>query len=419
MIDFLVAPWRGTSMWRALASEALDFPFGIAFSVIVIVFVTLSIGFAVTFVIGLPLLWLTFLLAAQFGRIERSRAAALLGLNLASPHAPAVSGNWWSRLRQLVTSASRWREIAYLSLALPILGTLGAVALALWAVSLMLIAGPIYVSHLPARSADVGLFRIHTGAGTTVGLIVGIVGLVFLAPWATMALASLHRLVVRGLLGPHGPSALARRVDELEVSRGAAISSAEAERHRIERDLHDGAQQRLVALAMDLSRARERFDTDPERARQLVDEAHEEAKAALAELRNLARGIHPAILTDRGLDAALSAIITRCPVPVSLVVEVPTRPPASVESAAYFAVAEALTNVAKHAKATRVQVSIVLSNNRLLVEIRDDGVGGAAASSGSGLAGLSDRVHALGGWMRVLSPLHGPTSIVVELPCGS
>jgi signal transduction histidine kinase len=234
-----------------------------------------------------------------------------------------------------------------------------------------------------------------------------------------MGLAAVDRSVVRWLLGPHGQSDLARRVDELELSRSAAVSSAEAERHRIERDLHDGAQQRLVALAMDLGRARERFDTDPARARQLVDEAHEEAKAALAELRNLARGIHPAVLTDRGLDAALSAIITRCPVPVTLDVDVPTRPPASVESAAYFVVAEGLTNVAKHAQATRVDLSIVLQNNRLVIHIRDDGLGGADALQGSGLSGLADRVSALGGWMRVLSPIGGPTSVMVEIPCGS
>jgi signal transduction histidine kinase len=419
MIGLLLRPWRGMSMWRALAWEALDIPLGLAISITVTVLVTLSIGFAVTFVVAIPLVWVTFFMAAQLGRMERSRAAALLNVNLASPHAPFAPGRWWSRLRQLVTTASRWREIAYLSLALPVLGTLSIVVLVLWAASFMLVALPAYVTHLPGRSADVGLFRIHAGAGTVAALMAGLVGLAVLAPRATMALAAIDRAVVRWLLGPRRRSELARRVDALEISRGAAVSSAEAERHRIERDLHDGAQQRLVALAMDLGRARERFDTDPEHARQLVGEAHEEAKAALAELRNLARGIHPAVLTDRGLDAALSAIVTRCPVPVTLSVNVPTRPPAAVESAAYFAVAEALTNVAKHARATGVAVTIVLQNNRLVVEVRDDGVGGADAARGSGLYGLSERVGALGGWMRVLSPLHGPTSVIVELPCGS
>jgi signal transduction histidine kinase len=419
MIGYLVRPWRGTSMWRGLAWEALDIPLGLAISITVTVFVALSVGFAVTFVIAIPLVWVTFLMAAALGRMERSRAAALLDVNLASPHAPFAPGNWWSRLRQRVTSASRWREIAYLSLALPVLATLSVVVLAIWAVSIALASLPLYVTRLPGRSADVGLFRIHTGSGTVTALIVGLFGVFLFAPRATVTLAALDRWVVRRLLGPGERSELARRVDELEISRGAAVSSAEAERHRIERDLHDGAQQRLVALAMDLGRARERFDTDPEHARQLVGEAHEEAKAALAELRNLARGIHPAVLTDRGLDAALSAIVTRCPVPVSLSVNVPTRPPAAVESAAYFVVAEALTNVAKHAEATSVKVVIVLQNNRLVVEVGDNGVGGADVSRGSGLSGLADRVGALGGWMRVLSPRNGPTSVIVELPCGS
>jgi signal transduction histidine kinase len=419
MIGFLFRPWRGTVMWRGLAWEALDIPLGLTLSIGVTLLVGLSIGFAVTFVIAIPLVWITFLIAAQLGRMERSRAAALLDLNLASPHSPPVAGSWWRRFRQLVTSASRWREIAYLSLALPLLGALSLVVLALWGGSIMLMALPFYVSQFPGHSADLGLFRVHAGVASVAALAVGLVALVFVAPRATTALAALDRWVVRWLLGPRSQSELARRVDELEISRGAAVSSAEAERHRIERDLHDGAQQRLVALAMDLGRARERFDSDPAHARQLVGEAHEEAKAALAELRNLARGIHPAVLTDRGLDAALSAIVTRCPVPVSLSVEVPTRPPAAVESAAYFAVAEALTNVAKHARATRVTVTIVLQNNRLIVEVGDDGVGGADVSRGSGLSGLNDRVGALGGWMRVLSPPNGPTKVIVELPCGS
>ncbi len=405
-------------MWRALAREALDVPLGIVLCVIVTLLVGLSVGLAVTFVIAIPLVWLTFLIAAQLGRMERSRAAALLDVNLDSPHAPLTPGTWWSRLRQLVSTASRWREIAYLALGLPLLGVLGLVVLALWALSLTLIALPAYAAHLPGRSADFGAFRIHAGGQATLALVTGIICLAFLAPQATVALAALDRRVVRWLLGSHDQSELARRVDELEISRGAAIHSAESERQRIERDLHDGAQQRLVALAIDLGRARERFDTDPERARQLVDDAHEEAKAALAELRDLARGIHPAVLTDRGLDAALSAVVTRCPVPVTLAIDVPKRPPPAVESAAYFVVAEALTNVAKHAHATRAQVSMALLNNRLVVEVRDDGIGGADASGG-GLSGLHDRVSALGGWMRVLSPHTGPTTVMVELPCGS
>ena len=340
-------------MWRALAREALDMPLGLAIGTTVILLVGLSIGLAVTFVIAVPLVWLTFLVTAQLGRMERSRAAALLDLCLASPHTPLAPGNWWSRLRQQIRSASRWREIAYLALGLPVLGLLATVVLTLWAASLVLIALPAYVSDLPGHSADFGVLRVDSGGESVLALVIGLICFAFLAPRMTTTLAALDRRVVSWLLGVHERSNLERRVDELELSRGAAIDSAEAERQRIERDLHDGAQQRLVALAMDLGRARERFETDPERARQLVDDAHEEAKAALAELRGLARGIHPAVLTDRGLDAALSAVVARCPIPVSLSIEMSTRPPAAVESAAYFVVAEALTNIAKHAKATR------------------------------------------------------------------
>ena len=419
VIGFLVRPWRGTALWQSLAWQALDIPFAVIVGVSVIVLVALSAGFSITLVIAIPVVWLTFLVTAQFGRLERSRAAALLGVNLGSPHAPFAPGNWWSRLRQRVTCASRWREIGYLALGLPIQAVLGVVVLALWSAALALVALPAYVSHLPGGSADFGLVRLRLGLGAAVAALIGAFVLLVLAPQVTMALAAVERMVVRWLLGPREQSNLARRVDELELSRSAAVSSAEAERHRIERDLHDGAQQRLVALAMDLGRARERFDSEPERARQLVVEAHEEAKAALAELRNLARGIHPAVLTDRGLDAALSAVVTRCPVPVTLTVDVTTRPPASVESAAYFVVAEALTNVAKHSRATQVDVGIELKGNCLVIDIRDDGIGGADASVGGGLSGLADRVGALGGWIRIESPTGGPTTVTVEIPCGS
>jgi signal transduction histidine kinase len=212
---------------------------------------------------------------------------------------------------------------------------------------------------------------------------------------------------------------LGEQVNRLETSRAAAVDSAEAERRRIERDLHDGAQQRLVALAMDLGTARERLDDDPEGGRQLVTEAHEEAKAALREIRDLVRGIHPAILSDRGLDAALSAVVARSPVPVTLQVTVAERPPPVVESAAYFVVTEALTNVARHSRATTAAVTIERAGDRLVVEVRDDGVGGAAVDGGSGLRGLQDRVTALGGTLLILSPDGGPTSLIAELPCGS
>ena len=230
-------------------------------------------------------------------------------------------------------------------------------------------------------------------------------------------MATAHGALALALLGP-SQHQLQARVEALQASRDRAVDSAEAERRRIERDLHDGAQQRLVALAMDLGMARAKLETDPAAATALVGEAHEEAKRALAELRDLARGIHPAVLADRGLDAAISALAARSPVPVE--VDVATgRLPGPVESAAYFVVAEALTNAAKHARAAEIGVRIARHRDLLIVEVIDDGVGGADPAKGTGLRGLADRVAAVDGRLAITSPPGGPTVIRAELPCGS
>jgi signal transduction histidine kinase len=242
-------------------------------------------------------------------------------------------------------------------------------------------------------------------------------GVCVAAAWAVRAMAAVHGVVALALLGP-SEQQLQARVVALAASRDRAVDSAEAERRRIERDLHDGAQQRLVALAMDLGMARAKLESDPAAATALVGEAHEEAKRALAELRDLARGIHPAVLADRGLDAAISALAARSPVPVG--VEVATgRLPGPVESAAYFVVAEALTNAAKHAGAAEIGVRIGRDRDLLVVEVTDDGAGGADPARGSGLRGLADRVAAVDGRLTVTSPEGGPTVVRAELPCGS
>jgi signal transduction histidine kinase len=208
------------------------------------------------------------------------------------------------------------------------------------------------------------------------------------------------------------------RVANLRDARQRIIAAADAERRRIERDLHDGAQQRLVALATMLSLAEARFKTDPERAGELVARAREEAELAVKDLRDLARGIHPAVLSDLGLGAALDALAGRAPVPVE-VTGVPSIPlPNAVEAAAYFVIAEALTNVAKYAHASECSVCLSLEDGRLRVEIRDDGVGGADPSTGSGLLGLRDRVEALDGSLEVDSPPGQGTAVIVELPAG-
>jgi signal transduction histidine kinase len=237
------------------------------------------------------------------------------------------------------------------------------------------------------------------------------------APYVTRSLAAVQVWVDRKLLGPTRRN-LAVRVGELERSRSRMVDAADADRRRIERDLHDGAQARLVSLAMELGRAKAHFDDDPERAKALVTQAHEDAKTALVELRSLVRGVHPPVLSDRGLDAALSGLAAICPVPVTVHVEVTKRPSATVEAVAYFVVAESLTNVAKHSGAAAATVTVRCESDLLHVVVRDDGRGGAVPT-GAGLAGLADRVQAVDGHLSILSPVGGPTVIEVEIPCAS
>ena len=208
------------------------------------------------------------------------------------------------------------------------------------------------------------------------------------------------------------------RVEVLEASRAGAVDAQEAELRRIERDLHDGAQARLVALGMSLGMAEQKLETDPGAAQQLLAEARHGATEALEELRVLARGIHPPILTDRGLGPAVAALTARSPLPSSVSVDVAGRPPAAVETAAYFVVAEALANATKHAEASRVDVRIRAEGGKLVAEVEDDGRGGAVMT-GNGLTGLRQRVEALDGTLRVTSPAGGPTTVRTELPCGS
>jgi signal transduction histidine kinase len=419
VIRELFRPWREASTWWSLTHLMLDvFVGAITFSV-VITLLAVTVGLLITFPLALPFAWLLFVLAHLLARLERSRFAALLGERIDDPVPPLQARGWWRRLVERAKSGPRWKEIAYLVLALP-LGVLTTVlALVAWCLSASLLLLPLYVNALPGDRARLGLFDASQGVGAVVLCVVGALGLALGAPWLTRALARVDVTVARWLLAPRRADVLDEQVKNLETSRAAAVDSAEAERRRIERDLHDGAQQRLVALAMGLGTARERLDEDPEAGRQLVADAHEEAKAALKEIRDLVRGIHPVILEDRGLDAALSAVVARSPVPVTLSVDVAERPPPAVESTAYFVVSEALTNVARHAEATRAAVTIARAGDRLVVEVRDDGKGGAVLGPGTGLTGLHDRITALGGSMHVVSPEGGPTTLLAEIPCGS
>jgi signal transduction histidine kinase len=415
-----LGPWRHPGRVMRTAGYVALSPLvaTVVFAVIVALFATTA-SVVIILPLSVPLAWLTFVVSRGLARFERSRANALLDAEVRDGVVPLRSDGWLRRIAERLTSGARWKEIVHHLAAFPVQLVGFALALAAWCGSLALVALPAYYSALPGESAKLGLFDVDD-AGRAWGLsAVGALGLVLVAPAVTLGVGAVDRALVRGLLGRGRDSILEEEVERLETSRSAAVDAAEAERRRIERDLHDGAQQRLVALAAGLGAAKEKLDSDPEAARVMVADAHEEAKAALKEIRDLVRGIHPVILEDRGLDAALSAVVARAPVPVTLDVQVRERPPATVESAAYFVVNEALTNVARHAQATRAFVSIARAGDRLVVEVRDDGVGGADASLGSGLQGLRDRVAGLGGSMVVVSPPGGPTTISVELPCGS
>jgi signal transduction histidine kinase len=245
--------------------------------------------------------------------------------------------------------------------------------------------------------------------------VAGIAGLLA-APWLTSAVASLDARVASALLGPSRAEELQHRVEHLTQTRAGVVDAADAERRRLERDLHDGTQQRLVSLAMNLGMARAQAST-AEEALDAVAEAHEAAKAALAELRDLIRGLHPAVLEDRGLDAALSGVAARMPIPVRLTVDLPRRPSPVVEAVAYFVVSEGLANIAKHAQASQAEVFVQRTGDRLHVIVTDDGVGGADPARGTGLTGLARRAESVDGTFEVVSPPGGPTVLSVDLPC--
>jgi signal transduction histidine kinase len=256
-----------------------------------------------------------------------------------------------------------------------------------------------------AASVVLVLFLVAVWAFTTRGY--------FWPIWPALGLALLAAI--------HGAFVYAEnhhRIEELEVTRAGAVDVQETELRRIERDLHDGAQARLVALGMSLGLAEQQLETDPEAVRALLAEARLGAAEALEELRDLARGIHPPILSDRGLEAALNALVGRSPVPVSLSVDIGERPPPAVETAAYFTVAEALANATKHAAADRVEIRVERVGGLLVAEVVDNGKGGADPS-GPGLTGLRQRAAALDGALRVVSPPGGPTTVRAELPCAS
>jgi signal transduction histidine kinase len=400
--------------WLATMHVIGDLFMGVITFTVIFTLLATTAGLAITFVLAIPAAWLLFALARFFGRVERARAAALLGVVVADPNLP-VTGSWFGRLKTRATTSVTWKEIGYEVALLPTGVVGGSLVIAAWAGSIVLVALPALVPLMGDRAAHFGLFTV-SGAAVWAAAAAGAAGLL-VSPYLARGWARLDAAMVRGLLGPSDRARLEARVDTLTTTRALAVDAAEEERRRIERDLHDGAQQRLVALAMDVGLAKSKFDSDPDAARALLDEAHEEAKRALVELRDLARGIHPVALTDRGLPGAIPGLAARAPLPVDVRVDLPERPSPAIEGIAYFFVAEALTNIAKHAGATRASVVIDQNGDRLRVTVTDDGTGGADASTGTGLRGLADRVAAVDGTFTVDSPVGGPTSVRADLPC--
>jgi signal transduction histidine kinase len=321
-------------------------------------------------------------------------------------------------------SSATWRQLGYHLLAAPVLAAGAAATVAVWlggvvwtlVYSWAWIVGPHSLLARDQSSPPPGYILRRLGIPLDVYLTIGGLVLLAAAPWLTAAVAALDARAARALLGPSRAEELEHQVEHLAQTRTGAVDAADAERRRIERDLHDGTQQRLVALAMNLGMAKAQTTT-VEEAHQAITEAHEEAKAALVELRNMIRGLHPAVLEDRGLDAALSGIAARMRIPVRVTVDVPRRPPPTIEAIAYFVVSESLTNITKHAQASQAEVIVQRAGDRLHVIVSDDGVGGADPARGTGLAGLAKRAASVDGTFDVTSPPGGPTLITVDLPC--
>ncbi|MBP2476615.1 signal transduction histidine kinase [Crossiella equi] len=397
------------------------FPLGLLWFVLFVVLLSLSLGTAVIWV-GVFLFLGTVLLARGAATFERAWLRVVLGPEVARPYRPLRDGGPLAKLRGLVVDPATWRDLAYLVALFPVRVLGFALGLALTLLPVQLVSLPLWywavpggISYFGDPDAPFGWVVDSLGEA----LLMVPLGLLLAVPCAAglRGLAWVQSQLAQILLSPNAAQALAAEASGLRASRARGIDAAEAERRRIERDLHDGAQQRLVAVAMELGRAKAKLDSDPAAARVLIDEAHAEAKQAIAELRDLARGIYPAVLGDRGLDAALSDVARRCPVPVHVSVELPQRPPAAVESTAYYIVTEALTNVAKHAHAATVAVTVQRHGDTVLVEVYDDGRGGARTLPGGGLAGLADRAATIDGVLTVDSPDGGPTKIKAELPC--
>lgn len=421
------APLATSKLWLQTTHLLFDLPIGIIDFTAVITFLSLSGGLVVT-LIGIPLLAATVLMGRLIATVERNRSQIFLGDNPPAPTAfnfkSASLNTMWAALKD----AEGWKGLLYGVILMP-LGIINfTIAVVMWSLSIGFTFA-FATFWLAPRGNGNGFYWItHQGRwhqvsdwvnlGLGVGLTLFGLFLLGLTPRIINGLASLDRMLIRALCSPSTKGLLNQRVSALEDSRSASVQGAATELRRIERNLHDGAQQHLVSVAMQLGLAKERIndETDPQIA-ELVTSAHKDAKQAIVELRDLVRGIHPAVLADRGLDAAVSALAARSPIPVDVKNEVQRPLPTQVEATAYFVIGESLTNIAKHSQASEASVRLSEENDRLVIEVKDNGIGGAHNVPDGGLSGLRDRVRSIDGDMTISSPAHGPTRITVTLPC--
>jgi signal transduction histidine kinase len=387
-------------------------------------------GLALTVVfVGVVILAGGLRAARGFGRWQRALAWRVLGEHIAEPEPFSARPGLFGWLRASLGDPAAWREAGYFVAKVPL--TIFGVwfALSVWVEALFGIASPLTGGNGAARFSPFGRILLHPGGPapgppTRVAVFVTGVVLLFVAPWTMRLVVYVDRRMMHLLLGP---GASASRLRRLEESRSKTLDAATETLRRIERDLHDGTQAQLVALAMRLGQAKEKLDhlpaadetADVAAVRRLVDEAHRGAKEAITDLRDLARGIHPPAL-DTGLENALATLAARSPVPTEVTVAIQTRPSAAVEAITYFCAAELLANVAQHAHASRAFLTCAQHGPWLRIVVRDNGRGGAAinrnGSSSSGLAGLADRVSAVDGYLGIASPVGGPTAVTVDLP---
>lgn len=400
------------------------FPVAIAAFVVVVTGLALGAGLLVIWV-GVAVLAATLAAARGFAAIERSWLPAVLGRPVPRPAYRRPEGSTVRRLVTPLRDPQTWLDALHAVLRFPLAILSFVVTVTFWSVAL---GGLTYVAWdwaLPdaSTSADnqdlLELLGFESTAGRRI-LLYTAIGLVFavLTPLAVRAVALLQAQLGRVVLTSR--AAAQAEIGRLSSGRDAAVAAEAVALRRLERDIHDGPQQQLVRLNMDLARAQRQLERDPDAARAAIGEAAGLARETLEDLRALSRGIAPPVLADRGLAAALAAVAARSPVPVDLVVDLPTERLAPVtENTAYFVVSEALANLAKHSEATTCRVDVRCTGDRLRVVVEDDGVGGAVLAPGHGLAGLADRLQAVDGTLAVDSPRGGPTRLTAELPCAS